>query len=71
MAETLYGTTPCPQVLYATVDDGGNTVQHTCPQAAQVYDLDGGPLENLRSECPDTHVHFFGAYYLPNVTPNP
>lgn len=63
MAETLYGTVPCPQSLGYT----GN-VQDLCKLEAQVYQIDNS--NSYRSVCPEGHEHSFDERYLVNVTPN-
>lgn len=67
MAETLYGTTPCPHVGHSV---GSPLVDQTCPLTAQVYDKDG-TLTDLHAVCAEGHDYHFGAYYLPSITPIP
>jgi hypothetical protein len=67
---TLIGTTPCPQILGATMDETTDAVvQQSCQKTSTVHelDVDAAGTRQFQAECPDGHIQYFGEYYLPNV----
>lgn len=60
MADTLYGSVPCPQLMGYVKNDG-----RLCGESATVYLTDDG---DYRAECSAGHIHNFDARYEPNVT---
>lgn len=77
MPVTKIGTCPCPQILGLEIRDS-QRFEVRCPWTANVYEVVSG--SEYKSVCsgtnPDTqeetgiyHEHYFGDYYLVNVTP--